>query len=184
LDLRCARCLYCPVCFNKAIINKALKDGEKVYFYMCQCCKWNSISIGITEKNMMDIYAKQTFASQQKGRDKFKVFEALLSQLCLTQEEIMKREKKEVRQKKTNLLEEYKGKSAREKKKYTHEDFARDEERRLKIRDDQMLNIGNSTTEEIISGRLELKDLDKEELKKGFKDYLGKLSTGYWFRYN
>lgn len=122
----------------------------------------------------MDLYSKLTLGFQNKANDKFKVYEALLENLRQNQEEIIKREKKEVRQKKkTNLVEEHKGSSAKEKHKYTHEMFNIDQERREKQRQHQMHYLGNGITQEIIDGKLELKGISKEGIKAGFNDFIG-----------
>lgn len=82
----------------------------------------------------MDIYTVQTHANKAKEKDKRIIFKALLDQLAFNQEEIMKREKKEVRQRnKTNLVEEHKGSSSKQRQKYTHEMFATDEQRRKRF---------------------------------------------------
>ena len=169
--------------------DKSMISDEKTYFYMCQSCKWNSISIGITAKNMLDIYARQTFSSQQKGKDKgslsaenwgsicsHQVFEACLDRLKTNQEEIMKREKKEVRQKKkTNLVEEFKGSGVKERTKYTHEMFKQDQEIREKEKHANSFILGSSVTQDILSGRQELKYVTAEIIKKGFKDFTGRI---------
>jgi hypothetical protein len=124
----------------------------------------------------VDLYSKLTLGFQNKANDKFKIYEAILENLRVNQEEIIKREKKEVRQKKkTNLVEEHKGSSSKEKHKYTHEMFNIDQEKRHKLRQQQMHYLGSSITQEIIDGKLELKGISKEDLKTGFNDYLGRL---------
>lgn len=41
----------------------------------------------------------------------------------------------------------------------------------------QMLQLGNSLTQEIINGKVDLKDFSKDELKTGFKDYLDSIDN-------
>lgn len=174
MENKCPRCLYCPSCYSKVVPSKSLINDEKTYYYLCQSCKWNSVNVGICEKSAVDLYSKLTLGFQNKANDKFKVYEALLENLRLNQEEIIKREKKEVRQKKkTNLVEEHKGSSAKEKQKYTHEMFNTDQERREKLRQHQMHYLGNSITQEIIDGKLEIKGISKEGIKAGFNDFIG-----------
>jgi hypothetical protein len=178
LSNRCSKCLYCPACFNKAIINRTMMNDEKIYYYMCQGCRWNSISIGITSKNMVDIYTSHLLSSKQKGVERNRVFEALLTQFRNTQELIKDREKKEIRQKnKTNLVEEFKGSGTKERIKYTHDMFNTDQEIKMKDRHAEMNILGDGVTQKIIMGTLEIKEISHESAKKEFKDYLGNCVT-------
>ena len=98
-------------------------------------------------------------SSQTKITSKTKVFELLLSRLKYNQEEIMKREKKEIRKnKKTLIADEIKLPHQKEKVKYTRDMYANDEEKRTKNREKQHI-IGNSITQDIIDGKTEIKDL-------------------------
>lgn len=101
VDCICPRCFMCPVCFSKTIINKYVKDNEKIHYLTCMACKWDSLSIGITAINIMDI-----FQTQKKTNDKNIVYDYLLEVFNNNQKAIMKREKRELRQKKQKNLAE------------------------------------------------------------------------------
>ena len=83
----------------------------------------------------------QRASSQFKITSKTKVFEWLLSRLKYNQEEVMKREKKEIRKnKKTLIADEIKLPHQKEKVKYTRDMYAADEDKRNKFREKTTYN--------------------------------------------
>ena len=172
----CPKCLMCPLCFNKVGVNKYIKDGQKIYYHNCLGCEWDSIGIGVTAPQVMDIFAKFTFTSQLKNKDKNKVFGCTLSHLKQTQEMIMKREKREIRQKKQKNLAENRD-ASKMKEKYTKDMLVADEEVRHQFYKTFGQDIGTSITQQIIDGNIVPKDFDKDALQDGFKDYCDNIST-------
>ena len=177
LDNVCPRCLMCPVCFNRTIINKHTKDDEKIHYHTCLSCKWDSLSIGITAKDMINIFANFSFSSQLKNKDKNKVYDCLFEKLKQTQEMIVKREKREMRQKKQkNLAEDREFSSTKagldKNTKYTKEMYKKDQKVRQKFYETIQNDLGSSITQQIIDGKIELKELAEDAFQDGFKDYL------------
>ncbi|CAI2367063.1 unnamed protein product [Moneuplotes crassus] len=170
LDNKCSRCLYCPFCFNKVVLSKSTINDKKTYYFLCTSCKWNSVRIGIAEETPLDIMTKCSVSNDSRGDNlKNKVFLTLLNNLKANQDEIMNREKKEVRQKKkTNLVEENKGSSNLERVKYTHDMYAEDEKKRKEIRFHQMTMLEKPIPFQLLDGKIEPKVAEPpEELDLG-----------------
>ena len=94
---QCSRYLECPLCVS--IIQIAISAGrEKFYYYVCNFCKWDTVSVNLKAKSVHELLLKYTlYKGKYKISPQQDMFNRILDVLRFNLNEQLEQEKQEMR---------------------------------------------------------------------------------------